>query len=101
MKKKEKEGEYRLRALASRPATDMITWGPGGGEAAAYAMNETKEAFEGSRSWESGLDYTCSCRRRSESNWKANEPLLTSAHDVTKLLSAGSSPATKICTKAA
>ena len=34
MKKKEKEGEYRLRALASKLATDMIRWGPGSGEAA-------------------------------------------------------------------
>ena len=92
MKKKEKEGEYRLRALASKPATDMITWGPGGGEAAAYAINENKEAFEGSRSWESSLDYTCSCRRRSEGNWKANE---WANHCLPQhmLLSAGSSPA--------
>lgn len=61
-------------------------------------MNKTKEAFEGSGSWESGLDYTCSCRRKSESNWKANE---WANHCLPQHTMSGSSPATKICTKAA
>ena len=41
-----------------------MSWDSGGGEAAAYVVNKARDAFEGSRNWESYFESFFSCWRR-------------------------------------